>query len=214
MLALYVLNTRSETPEVIRRDAFYEIDGRTFPEIRREIIYRSPKRMAIAWCSWNVTWNIHAREKANRCEIDYVDTRATISITMPRWVNYASAGDGMKAAWDQYSGAILAHEETHASHGIAAANEIQRLLPDLVGGMSSCNSVREEAGLLANRIIKENREKDVKSIAYPATISTRLPTLRWPATSVTGCWGGNIPPARTRRSARFREEPYSAPDFY
>jgi predicted secreted Zn-dependent protease len=156
---------RRETPEVHRQNLYYEIGGRTFQDIRREINRRSPTRinnkLAIAWCSWQVAWNIHTRVKDNRCEISFIDTSAAVSITMPRWVNYASAGDGMKAAWDQYYASILAHEETHANHGVTAANDIHRRLSEL-GGSSSCKSIQEEGGLLANRIIREYREKDAE----------------------------------------------------
>ncbi len=159
------LPARRETPEVHRQNMFYDIGGYTFLDIRREINRRSPKRinnkLAIAWCSWQVTWNIHTREKDNRCEIDFIDTRVAVSITMPRWVNYDSTGVGMKEAWDLYYASVLEHEETHANHGVSAARDIQRRLPEL-GGSSSCKKVREEGGLLAGRIIKEFREKDVE----------------------------------------------------
>ncbi len=159
------LPARRETPEVYRQNLSYDIGGRTFMDIRREINRRSPTRinnkLAIAWCRWQVNWNIHTREKYNRCDIAFVDTRVAVSITMPRWVNYTSAGVGMKEAWDLYYSTILAHEETHASHGITAALAIQRRLPEM-GGSSSCKSIREEGGLLAGRIIKEHREKDVE----------------------------------------------------
>lgn len=156
---------RREEPEVHRQNMFYEIGGRTFMDIRREINRRSPtrinNRLAIAWCSWQVNWNIHTRVKENRCVVDFIDTRVAVSITMPRWVNYASAGVGMKEAWDLYYASILTHEETHASHGVTAARDIQRRLEDL-GGSFSCKSIQEEGGLLASRIIKEYREKDVE----------------------------------------------------
>jgi predicted secreted Zn-dependent protease len=156
---------RRETPEVRRQNYFYDIGGRTFMDIRREINRRSPKRinnkLAIAWCSWQVQFNIRTREKDNRCEITSADTSVSVAITMPRWVNYASAGVGMKEAWDLYSKSVLEHEETHASHGIAAAGEIQRRLPDM-GGRTSCKNVREDGELLARRIISEHREKDVE----------------------------------------------------
>lgn len=159
------LSAGRETPKVHRQNMFYDIGGYTFLDIRREISRRSHKRinnkLAIAWCSWQVMWSMHTREKEHRCEITSIDTSVAVSITMPRWINYASAGDGMKAAWDQYNSSILTHEETHASHGVTAARDIQRRLAEL-GGRSSCKSVQEEAELLAGRIIKEYREKDVE----------------------------------------------------
>lgn len=159
------LPARREEPEVYRQNMFYDIGGRTFMDIRRGINRRSPTRinnkLAIAWCRWNVNWNIHTREKDNRCEVAFVDTRVAVSITMPRWINYASAGVEMKEAWDLYSATILTHEETHASHGITAGRDIQRRLSEL-GGRSSCKSILEEGGQLARRIIKENREKDAE----------------------------------------------------
>jgi predicted secreted Zn-dependent protease len=158
-------SARREEPEVHRQNMFYNIGGRTFMDIRREINRRSPTRinnkLAIAWCSWQVNWNIHTREKENRCEIAFIDTRVAVSITMPRWVNYAAAGVGMKEAWDLYYSTVLAHEETHANHGVTAARDIQRRLTEL-GGRSSCKSIQEEGGLMAGRIIKEYREKDAE----------------------------------------------------
>lgn len=159
------LPVRQEAPEVHRQNLFYNIGGYTFMDIRREINRRSPKRinnkLAIAWCGWQVKWHIHTREKNNHCEIASVDTKVAVSLTMPRWVNYASAGVGMKEAWDLYAGTVLAHEETHAGHGITAAHDIQRRLLDLGGG-ASCKSVKEEGELLAGRIVKEYRAKDVE----------------------------------------------------
>jgi predicted secreted Zn-dependent protease len=159
------LSARRAEPEVYRQNMFYEIGGRTFMDIRREINRRSHKwinnKLAIAWCSWQVNWNIHTREKENRCEVDFIDTRVAVSITMPRWINYKAAGVGMKEAWDMSYASILTHEETHASHGITAARDIQRRLSEL-GGRSSCKSIQEEGGLLAGRIINEYKEKDVE----------------------------------------------------
>jgi predicted secreted Zn-dependent protease len=151
---------------VNRQNLSYGIGGRTFLDIQREIYRRSPmrinNRLAVAWCAWQVDWNIHTlRNKDNRCEIDYVESKAAVSITMPRWDNYAKADAGMKEAWDLYSGAVLKHEETHASHGIAAAHEVQRRLSDL-GSNSSCKSILEDGAQLAGRIIKEHRAKDVE----------------------------------------------------
>jgi predicted secreted Zn-dependent protease len=152
-------------PEVNRQNLSYGIGGYTFLDIRREISRRSPRRinnrLAIAWCGWQVDWDIHTRKKDSSCEIDFVETRVAVSITMPSWVNYAAADASMKEAWDLYYGAILKHEETHASHGVAAAHEVQRRLADL-GGSSSCKSIQEEGGTLAKRIIKEHREKDAE----------------------------------------------------
>jgi predicted secreted Zn-dependent protease len=80
---------------------------------------------------------------------------------MPRWINYASAGNGMKAAWDLYYVSVLGHEETHASHGLAAANDIQRRILDM-GGAASCRSIFEDGNRLGRSIISEYREKDVE----------------------------------------------------
>ncbi|MDD2542199.1 MAG: DUF922 domain-containing protein [Desulfuromonadaceae bacterium] len=159
------LPVRKDAPEVYRQNLVYDIGGYTFLDIRREINRRSPKRinnkLAIGWCSWQVEWNIHTRQRENRCEVAFVDTSVAISITLPRWRNYASAGVGMKEAWDLYYGSVQSHEELHASHGVAAARDIQRRLSELEG-RSSCNSIQEEGRYLASRIIKENREKDVE----------------------------------------------------
>ena len=50
---------RKEDPEVHKSNAFYDIGGYTFMDVRREIYYRSPKRMsnqvAVAWCRWEIS---------------------------------------------------------------------------------------------------------------------------------------------------------------
>ena len=114
---------RKEDPEVHRSNAFYDIGGYTFMDVRREIYL-----------------------------ID-------LSITMPRWVNYASAGNGMKEAWDTYYKSVLQHEETHGNNGVAAAHDIQRRLSDLTGRYS-CKDLQEDGKHLAHKIIKEYRQKD------------------------------------------------------
>lgn len=126
---------QSKTPEVQRQNAFYNIGGYTFLDVRREMYLRSPKRLnnkvAAAWCQWQVTWNIRTRQSGNHCDVDSVDTQSAVTVTMPHWVNFASAGSGMKETWDLYYASLLAHENTHASHGLSAANDIQRRLSDM-----------------------------------------------------------------------------------
>ena len=154
---------RKESPEVQRSNAFYEIGGYTFMDVRREIYYRSPQRfsnkVAVAWCSWEISWVINTIQDDTLCRINSIDTRIDLSITMPRWVNYASAGNGMKEAWDTYYKSVLQHEETHGNNGIAAARDIQRRLSDLTGRYS-CKDLQEDGNHLAHRIIKEYRQKD------------------------------------------------------
>lgn len=156
---------RKETPVVRRSSAYYEIGGRTFQDIRREMYYRSPgsrlsgKRVAIAWCEWSLGWVIHTIDDGTMCRIDAVDTRLDVTITMPRWVNYSAAPDGMKAAWDNYYQALLKHEEAHSDYGIAAARDIQRRLPELMG-RHSCTDLTDDGTQLAKKILKVYREKD------------------------------------------------------
>ena len=154
---------RRETPEVQRSNAFYEIGGYTFMDVRREIYYRSPQRIsnkvAVAWCSWEISWVINTIQDDTLCRINAIDTRIEVTITMPRWVNYASAGNGMKEAWDTYYTSVLQHEETHGNNGVAAARDIQRRLSELTGRYS-CKDLQEDGNHLAHRIIKEYREKD------------------------------------------------------
>jgi predicted secreted Zn-dependent protease len=193
---------RNETPDVRRQDAFYEVGGHTFKDIRREIYYRSPMRtgrnVAIAWCSWRVTWVIHTRESEGFCEIASVDTRVPVSITMPRWINYASAGDGMKGAWEQYSAGILAHEETHAGHGIAAARDIQRRLPDL-RRRSSCRSMQEDGELLAQRIVEEYRGRDVEFDRVSGTDTETITDVEMAADKREGVLGRQYPESKSPR---------------
>lgn len=159
------LSYQMKPPEVQRQNAFYEIGGYTFLDVRRAIYRRSPYRpnnkVAAAWCQWHVAWNIRTRESGNHCDVASVDTRVAVIVTMPRWINYASAGSGMKETWDLYYASILAHEDTHASHGLAAANDIQRRILDM-GGAASCRSILEDGNRLGRLIISEYREKDVE----------------------------------------------------
>jgi predicted secreted Zn-dependent protease len=156
---------QKDTAEVSRHDEFYPIGGYTFKDVQREIARRGARRgggkVAVAWCQWQVSWRIHTRESGNHCAIDWVDTNVAYSITMPRWSNLASADKGMKEAWNKYYAGVLAHEETHAGHGISAGNEIQRSLSDL-GGATTCRSIYEEGEQLARSIIKKYRAKDTE----------------------------------------------------
>lgn len=156
---------QKDTAEVSRHNEFYPIGGYTFKDVQREITRRGARRaggkVAVAWCHWQINWHIHTRESGNHCAIDWVDTNVAYSITMPRWSNLASADKGMKEAWGKYYAGVLAHEETHAGHGISAGNEIQQRLSDL-GGAVSCRSLVEDGELLARSIIKKYRAKDTE----------------------------------------------------
>jgi|GEM_PF-843088 len=156
---------RRDTPEVQRSNAFYDIAGDTFMDVRREIYYRSPRRkaksVAVAWCRWEISWVIHTLQDETLCRVNAIDTTIDVTITMPRWVNYAAAGSGMKEAWNTYYTSVLEHEEIHGNNGIAAARDIQRRLSDL-SGRYSCKDLKADGNQLAHRIIDEYREKDVE----------------------------------------------------
>jgi len=167
---------------------YYDISGRTSRDLRREMAEKgpfldNPKHRYWAITRWRVSWTpdygpLHVDRELSRklyssapnlrtgsgCKVNSVRTTVSIDYTYPRWTNRANPYSDMGRKWDRMYQALVAHEETHARHGISAAKQIESELLKLSGN-SHCsgnsNFIRE-VNNRAQQIIQHYSNADIQ----------------------------------------------------
>jgi len=93
------------------KEEFYEVEGRTAFELRREMKARGPKGYW-AYTRWRVHWS-------SKCKV-----RLNISYTFPKLANRDALPLPLRQNWDSMLAALKAHERRHGENGRRAAAEI------------------------------------------------------------------------------------------
>jgi len=179
LFLLKVENTYAD-PVITINTTYYDISGKTSRQLRREMAKKgppsdNPRRRYWAMTRWHVSWNpdyVPLHESYNSapnlpvgtgCKINSVRTTVSIDYIYPRWVNRADSSTNMGRKWDRMYQALVAHEETHAEHGISAAKQIESELLKLSSN-NRCNTSRftREVNNHAQQIIQYYRDADIQ----------------------------------------------------
>jgi len=183
-LFLFLITTNAYAEPVVNiRTTYYDISGQTNEALRREMARKGPilsDRRYWASAQWHVSWNAdyqilnHDKELARRfyssapnlrvgtgCQVKSVQTTVSIQYTYPRWVNPANPYTNMGRKWDRMYRALVAHEQTHGSHGISAARQIESELLQLSSN-DHCGNFMREVNTRAQQIIRRYQDADVQ----------------------------------------------------
>jgi len=167
VVTLLMTGTAYADPMINTRTTYYDISGRSNRVLRREMSIKGPRfnngsTRYWAITRWMVNWNAHYQpNNGYGCSISAIQTTVSIEFTYPRWIDRANARPNMGRQWDRMYQALVAHEETHASHGIAAAKQIEHELLQL-SNYNNCNNLRQEAATRAQQIIQRYQRADVQ----------------------------------------------------
>ncbi len=146
---------------------YYAVAGADMRELRTNINRARPGKGEFdAETVWNVNWRYAIERTDGGCRCKTVTTSVSITITLPRWVNYTNASPEMKARWADFIIPLLEHEAGHGKFGLGAANELRKQLGELrVDG--GCEGFRRKADETAERVIddfkRREREYDVRT---------------------------------------------------
>jgi predicted secreted Zn-dependent protease len=88
-----------------------------------------------------------------------LDIKTSISITIPHWTGVAGADDDLKQRWQNYSAALLAHEDGHKRIAIAAAREIKNRV-NKIKSAPTCAQLEATISLTANKVIEDFRQRE------------------------------------------------------
>jgi predicted secreted Zn-dependent protease len=159
LLWLSVAMSRAEDSFVIRTNA-YAVSGMTAREIRLAIDRQRPwKEPQDASTSWGIKWSYTSASTDVDCQVRTLDIKTSISITIPHWTGVAGADDDLKQRWQNYSAALLAHEDGHKRIAIAAAREIKNRV-NKIKSAPTCAQLEATISLTANKVIEDFRQRE------------------------------------------------------
>jgi len=167
VLSLFITGNIYAEPVINISTQYYDISGQTNSELLREMARKGPysgRKRYWAITRWYVNYNFNFQPSEFGCSINTVQTNVNIEFIYPRWVDRARWGharQNMGRQWDRMYQALVAHEETHASHGIAAARQIESELQKL-SSRNNCHSLRRDFENRAQRIIQHYRNADIQ----------------------------------------------------
>jgi predicted secreted Zn-dependent protease len=145
----------------------YDIQGRTFDELRADMRRKGPKidgtsfvgeaRSPMRW-SWRTE-----STGGGTCSIRDVTVSVNAQITLPRWTPPADAESGLVDQWKRFSAALEEHEAGHKDISAKAGREITKQLHGLSG---QCAMLSTRANDLARTIVGRAAEEQTR---YDAT---------------------------------------------
>jgi predicted secreted Zn-dependent protease len=144
------------------RTNYYTVTGATLQEIRESIQRARPWRdrhdhVAVT------DWNIRARSTVVPFQGEFrcsgFNTLTIIRITMPRWTPPEGVADQVKAEWERYESALLAHEVGHGHFALAAAAEMHRRVRALGNGPDA-EGLRQQAQQTVAQVMEEFQRRE------------------------------------------------------
>lgn len=113
----------------------YEVTGADARALRRNLNQKTPVNIGgkrfDAKTDWNVSWRYQFETADGLCRIGATSTQVTSIITMPAWRNESAAPVTDAGRWNQYIESLTIHEEGHHRNALAAAEQIEKALPNL-----------------------------------------------------------------------------------
>lgn len=150
-------------PIIDVRRSYYDVEGATVAEIRRDLYAESPifadGESRAARTDWVVSWDVERSESDSGCRIERVATIVELTYLLPRLVDHDTVADELRAEWDAYIVALLEHELRHQQFAVDAAHKIESVLPAL-REREDCESLAAEAGRTASGIVDSARRRE------------------------------------------------------
>jgi predicted secreted Zn-dependent protease len=133
--------------------AYYDIHGRTAPELVAEMRRLGPKTSGSSFFGETRTpirWDWRTRNDGALCQVTSARVYVRSQITLPRWTPPADTVPGLAAQWQEFLGALEQHEIGHKD---ISGREAQEILHRLQSMSTSCASLTTEAKRLTDGII-------------------------------------------------------------
>ncbi len=90
-------------------------------------------RRCLAHTRWRVRWSYRASRRDEGVGVSETLVRLEALTRVPVWRPHRGASRSLLDAWDEWSGALVAHEQRHLEHGVEAAHGVldalERLTP-------------------------------------------------------------------------------------
>ena len=104
----------SAEPLVVERTSYFEVDGRSIPELRAQLEAKGPGG---DWARSH--WSV---DRLPGCRL-----RVTIEHVLPKWVDRVSAPEPVQLKWDRMIANLVRHENRYGLHARQAAEEVEQM---------------------------------------------------------------------------------------
>jgi predicted secreted Zn-dependent protease len=151
--------TARQLPKIIRTD-YYEVRG-TNTEALLASMNGNRSSANHASTEWRIDWNYECQQKSDECILRSFTTRARVRYILPQWVDSQRADKALQGEWKRYLGALGIHESGHAGFGIAAANEMVRLVNSREWRAPDQKELKARIDEACNQTVREFRARDV-----------------------------------------------------
>jgi predicted secreted Zn-dependent protease len=129
-------------------------------ELRRSINQSRPwkdENATDARTEWKVQWSFGTMSVDGSYRLRSLETKTTITYTLPRWAPGAESSKALRDHWARYSAAIRTHEEGHARIALVAAGEMRRRINALPEAPTA-RSLEKQINDTADKVVAEYRE--------------------------------------------------------
>lgn len=151
------------SPGISINHKYYDVTPTSTRNMLATLLQASPivsnGKKFIGYTNWWVDWKYTTRNESGMCTVATVDTRVTITYTMPRLKDSIAIPPVVREKFATFHSRLMTHEEGHADHGIFAAREIDKALISLPR-QGSCTALQALARQTADAIIEKYKQKD------------------------------------------------------
>lgn len=113
-------------------------------------------RKAVATTNVRMTPNVAFDETPEACSIAGVTVDVLATVTLPRWREYAYGNAEEQRAWDNYVGALSAHEDLHVAVGEEYGGNLQEVL-EALPARTTCDLLRADIARERGRVLDRHR---------------------------------------------------------
>ena len=138
---------------------FYNISGATEWELRQSINQSRPwkdKDATDARTEWKIQWTYTSIPAGETRRLRSLETRTTITYTLPRWTPGPEAPKTLRDRWTKYSAALKTHEDGHSRIALVAAGEIRKRVNALPEPPAAAR-LDKQINDIANKVVAEYR---------------------------------------------------------
>lgn len=154
--------------------AYYDVEGRDGPMIRRAIDARRPtdthdRTRVDAISRWSMRWSLRG-SAAGTCDLDSVVITFAATVTMPRLTSPVMLSPALKADWDRYVAALERHEAGHVRYAYDHRDDVRAAIR-----AGSCATVAAAGKAAIARIAEHDVAYD-RETQHGRTQGARFPT--------------------------------------
>lgn len=141
----------------------YQIEGSTAEELREQLDQHGVEdeygERFDGHTQWQIVWSYPYHQDAGTCSIGQVEVIAEITIMLPEWEPPEGAPKTLISSWEEFVGALRAHEEDHQDISIEAAGQIYEALSNLPT-YPTCEELEQAADEVGENILENYREME------------------------------------------------------